>query len=157
MLEPDIEIAAISGEASVPSSRRHLQRSAARVSCSRSPRRGSASSSARSRVRSRPPGGDDAGRIELKGHTNVVALGVTTDGAKIPLGLWEGSSENAAVATALLSVLVARGLDPEQGMPFVVDGAQALRKAIRSVFGEAPVQRCIRHKEHNVLGASTRA
>jgi putative transposase len=29
--------------------------------------------------------------------------------------------------------------------------AKALRKAIRAVFGEAPVQRCIRHKERNVL------
>lgn len=36
-------------------------------------------------------------------------------------------------------------------MLFVVDGAKALRKAIRSVFGEAPVQRCVRHKERNVL------
>ena len=36
--------------------------------------------------------------IELKGHTNIVALGVTTDGVKIPLGLWEGSTENATVA-----------------------------------------------------------
>jgi len=89
--------------------------------------------------------------IELKGRTNIVALGITTDGVKIPLGLWEGSTENATVATALLSDLVERGLDPEQGMLFVVDGAKALRKAIRSVFGEAPVQRCIRHKERNVL------
>ncbi len=36
-------------------------------------------------------------------------------------------------------------------MLFVIDGAKALRKAIRAVFGEAPVQRCIRHKERNVL------
>jgi transposase-like protein len=89
--------------------------------------------------------------IELKGRTNIVALGVTTDGVKIPLGLWEGSTENATVATALLSDLVERGLDPEQGMLFVIDGAKALRKAIRSVFGEVPVQRCVRHKERNVL------
>ena len=89
--------------------------------------------------------------IELKGRTNIVALGITTDGVKIPLGLWEGSTENATVATALLSDLVERGLDPEQGMLFVIDGAKALRKAIRAVFGEAPVQRCIRHKERNVL------
>ena len=89
--------------------------------------------------------------IELKGRTNIVALGVTTDGVKIPLGLWEGSTENATVATALLSDLVERGLDPEQGMLFVIDGAKALSKAIRSVFGEAPVQRCVRHKERNVL------
>src|SRR5439155_23647516 len=70
---------------------------------------------------------------------------------KIPLGLWEGSTENATVATALLSDLVERGLDPEQGILFVIDGAKALRKAIRNVFGEAPVQRCVRHKERNVL------
>jgi len=89
--------------------------------------------------------------IELKGRTAIVALGITTDGVKLPLGLWEGSSENATVATALLSGLVERGLDPEQGILCVVDGAKALRKAIRSVFGEAPVQRCIRHKERNVL------
>jgi putative transposase len=89
--------------------------------------------------------------LELKGRTNVVALGITTEGVKIPLGLWEGSSENATVATSLLSDLVERGLDPEQGMLFVIDGAKALRKAIRSVFGEVPVQRCVRHKERNVL------
>ncbi len=89
--------------------------------------------------------------IELKGRTNIVCLGITTDGVKIPLGLWEGSTENATVATALLSDLVERGLDPEQGILFVIDGAKALRKAIRSVFGDAPVQRCVRHKERNVL------
>ena len=54
--------------------------------------------------------------LELQGRTNVVALGITTEGVKIPLGLWEGSTENATVATALLSDLVERGLDPEQGM-----------------------------------------
>jgi len=90
--------------------------------------------------------------IELQGRTNIVALGITTEGVKIPLGLWEGSTENATVATALLSDLVERGLDPEQGILFVIDGSKALRKAIRQVFGEAPVQRCIRHKERNVLG-----
>jgi putative transposase len=90
--------------------------------------------------------------IDLKGRTNVVALGITTDGVKIPLGLWEGSTENAAVATALLSDLVERGLDVEQGVLCVLDGAKALRKAVRDVLGVGtPVQRCIRHKERNVL------
>jgi transposase-like protein len=90
--------------------------------------------------------------IDLKERTHVVALGITTEGVKVPLGLWAGSTENATVATALLSDLVERGLDPEQGILFVIDGAKALRKAIRAVFGErAPVQRCIRHKERNVL------
>jgi len=90
--------------------------------------------------------------IELKGRTNVVALGITTDGVKIPLGLWEGSTENATVATALLSDLVDRGLDVEQGVLCVLDGAKALRKAVRDVLGvHTPVQRCLRHKERNAL------
>ncbi len=90
--------------------------------------------------------------IELKGRTNVVALGITSDGVKIPLGLWEGSTENAAVATALLSDLVERGLDTSQGVLCVLDGSKALRKAVRDVLGErSPVQRCVRHKERNVL------
>ena len=33
----------------------------------------------------------------------------------------------------------------------MIDGAKALRKAIGNVFGEAPVHRCVRHKERNVL------
>ena len=90
--------------------------------------------------------------VELKGRTNVVALGITTDGVKIPLGLWEGSTENATVATALLSDLVDRGLDVEQGVLCVLDGAKALRKAVRDVLGvHTPVQRCLRHKERGVL------
>jgi hypothetical protein len=48
----------------------------------------------------------------------------------------EGSTENATVATALLSDLVERGLDPEQGMLFVIDRSKALRTAFRDVFGE---------------------
>jgi putative transposase len=90
--------------------------------------------------------------IELKGRTNVVALGITTDGVKIPLGLWEGSTENATVATSLLADLVDRGLDTEQGVLAVLDGAKALRKAVKDVLGtHTPVQRCVRHKERNVL------
>jgi putative transposase len=91
--------------------------------------------------------------IDLKGRTCVVALGITSDGVKIPLGLWDGSTENATVATALLSDLIERGLDTSQGVLRVIDGSKALRKAIRDVLGEsAPVQRCVRHKERGVLG-----
>jgi transposase-like protein len=91
--------------------------------------------------------------IELKERTHALALGITTDGVKIPLGLWEGSTENATVATALLADLAERGLDTGQGVLCVIDGAKALRRAIRDVLGTAtPVQRCVRHKERNVLG-----
>ena len=90
--------------------------------------------------------------IELKGRCCVVALGIDTDGVKHPLGLWDGSTENATVATTLLANLVERGLDVEQGVLVVLDGAKALRKAVRDVLGvHTPVQRCVRHKERNVL------
>jgi hypothetical protein len=84
--------------------------------------------------------------IELHGYTNVVALGISTEGEKLALGLWDGSTENATVAAALLADLVDRGLDVEQGLLFVIDGSKALRKAIRQVFGnDVPVQRCVQH------------
>jgi putative transposase len=51
--------------------------------------------------------------LELQGRTNVVALGITSEGVKIPPVLWQGSTENATLATALLSDLVERGLDPQ--------------------------------------------
>ena len=89
--------------------------------------------------------------IELKGRCCVVCLGVTTDGIKVPLGLWDGSTENKTVTAHLLSDLVARGLDVEQGVLVVLDGSKALRAAVEEVFGPVPVQRCIRHKERNVL------
>jgi len=89
--------------------------------------------------------------LEVAERTHVVALGITTEGVKIPLGLWEGSTENATLACTLLVDLVDRGLDAEQAILFVIDGSKALRKAIKDVFGEhALVHRCHRHKERNV-------
>ncbi|MEA2371316.1 MAG: putative transposase [Solirubrobacteraceae bacterium] len=89
--------------------------------------------------------------LEIAGRVHVVALGITTEGAKVPLGLWEGSTENATLARTLLADLVDRGLDPGQAILFVLDGGKALRRAIKDVFGErALVHRCHRHKERNV-------
>jgi len=89
--------------------------------------------------------------MEIADRTHVVALGISTEGVKIPLGLWEGSTENATLARTLLADLVDRGLDPEQAILFVIDGGKALRRAIKDVFGEhALVHRCHRHKERNV-------
>jgi putative transposase len=89
--------------------------------------------------------------LEIADRCHVVALGITTDGVKIPLGLWEGSTENATLARTLLADLVDRGLDPSQAILFVIDGGKALGRAIKDVFGEhALVHRCHRHKERNV-------
>ena len=89
--------------------------------------------------------------LEIADRTHVVALGISTEGVKIPLGLWEGSTENATLVRTLLADLVDRGLDPGQAILFVIDGGKALRRAIKDVFGaQALVHRCHRHKERNV-------
>ena len=89
--------------------------------------------------------------IEFAGHSVIIALGVTIDGTKAPLGIWAGSTENTVVVTELLSNLVARGLRVEHSMLFVIDGGKAIRKALRDVFGDrAVVQRCQVHKARNV-------
>jgi putative transposase len=81
----------------------------------------------------------------------VVALAITADGSKVPVGLWDGSTENKTVVTALLADLVERGLDYEDGLLVVLDGAKALSTAVRKVFGDkALIQRCTLHKRRNV-------
>jgi transposase-like protein len=89
--------------------------------------------------------------IEVAHKAVVLALGVTSDGTKVPLGLWSGSTENAVVATALVQDLVERGLRVEERTLFVVDGGKGIHKALRDVFGDrAVIQRCQVHKMRNV-------
>jgi putative transposase len=89
--------------------------------------------------------------IDLDERCHVVALGITVEGTKVPLGLWEGSTENATTVTALLADLQERGLGFDQPILCVVDGAKALSKAIRAVIGNhTPIQRCVVHKARNV-------
>ncbi len=91
--------------------------------------------------------------IVLGDHTILIALGIDTHGKKQILGLREGATENSRVAKALLRDLIDRGLSQEQGRLFVIDGAKAIRTAIRKVFGHlGVVQRCQLHKQRNVLG-----
>lgn len=82
----------------------------------------------------------------------VAALGIDGHGNKHPLGLMEGATENAAVVQALIDNLIERRLDPKVCRLFIVDGAKALTKAIRSTFGRhTPIQRCQIHKARNVI------
>jgi putative transposase len=90
--------------------------------------------------------------IEVAKKSVIIALGVTTEGTKVPLGLWIGSTENAVVATELLQNFVERGLRVDGPLLFVIDGGKGIRKALRDVFGDrAVVQRCQVHKMRNVL------
>jgi putative transposase len=91
--------------------------------------------------------------IEIAGQCCVVALVITTDGTKIPVGLWLGDTENKTVVTALLADLVGRGLSAAGGLLVVIDGAKGLAAGVKKVFGDkALIQRCTLHKRRNLKG-----
>jgi len=91
--------------------------------------------------------------LNVAGQMITVALIITADGTKVPVGLVLGDTENSVVVTDLLADLVARGLRVEHGILAVLDGSKALRKAVVKVFGErALIQRCTLHKRRNVTG-----
>jgi transposase-like protein len=89
--------------------------------------------------------------IEVARNTVVVALGISEDGTKTTLGLWHGSTENAALSTSLLQDLISRGLKLDGKILCVIDGGKGIRKAIDDVLGDlAVVQRCQLHKRRNL-------
>jgi putative transposase len=106
--------------------------------------------------------GRDLGAIDLvvlmvdgvyvgEDHVLLVALGFDAQGNKHVLGVREGATENAASCTALLTDMRDRGLRTDRAILTVIDGAKALAKAIRDVFGaRALIQRCQAHKSRNV-------
>ena len=58
-------------------------------------------------------------------------------GAKHPLGLWEGATENATVCQGLLTNLGSRGLRTDRSLLVIVDGAKALDTAVTQTVGRA--------------------
>jgi putative transposase len=89
--------------------------------------------------------------IEVARQTVVVALGITSDGTKVPLGLAQGSTENAALCTSLLQGFLSRGLRVEDRVLCIIDGGKGIRKALDDVFGDrAVIQRCQVHKQRNL-------
>jgi putative transposase len=85
--------------------------------------------------------------LNVAGQMITVAVIITADGTKVPVGRGLGDTENTVVVTDLLADLVARGLRYDHGILAVIDGSKALRKGVVKVFGErALVQRCTLHK-----------
>lgn len=82
----------------------------------------------------------------------IIALGVTVHGDKIPLGVIQSTTENSTAIKGLLADLIERGLNYEDGILFIIDGAKGMRKAIDEVFShKAVIQRCQWHKRENVV------
>ncbi len=82
----------------------------------------------------------------------IIALGITLEGKKIVLGFIESSTENHRVCQDFLNGLMDRGLNTENEILFIIDGAKGLHKGIRRVLSDkAVIQRCQWHKRENVL------
>ena len=82
----------------------------------------------------------------------IIALGVTIKGEKIPLGFIQTATENERVVKDFLNGLLQRGLNIDEGILCIIDGAKGLYSAIRKVFtNRAIIQRCQWHKRENVV------
>jgi putative transposase len=90
--------------------------------------------------------------VEIAGRTVVGALGITQDLRKIPLDVREGDTENSELVKDLLVNIKERGFTLHcQKLLAILDGAKALKKAVRDVFGERVIiQRCWLHKLRNL-------
>lgn len=90
--------------------------------------------------------------VHIGEHCIVIALGIDHTGAKHALGLWDGSTENAAVCQSLLADLQSRGLRTDRSLLVILDGSKALHKAVTQTWGPAAlIHRCHVHKLRNIL------
>jgi transposase-like protein len=90
--------------------------------------------------------------VHIGEHCIVVALGIDKTGQKHALGVWDGSTENAAVCQSLLADLQSRGLRTDRSLLVILDGSKALHKAVTQTLGAAAlIHRCHVHKLRNIL------
>lgn len=89
--------------------------------------------------------------VHRGGQAFVVALGIDVEGVKIPLGFWEGATENHEICEELLVDLERRGLKLSKRILWVTDGGGGIIKALRDRYGRKLIhQRCTIHKGRNI-------
>ena len=89
--------------------------------------------------------------VHRGGQAFVVALGVDLEGKKLPLGFWEGATENHEICEELLEGLERRGLKLSKRVLWVTDGGGGIIKALKDRYGKKLIhQRCTLHKDRNI-------
>ena len=82
----------------------------------------------------------------------IIALGVTLEGDKIPLGFVQAATENERVCRQFIDSLIQRGLQYHQGLLCLIDGSKGLYNALtKALAGYVAIQRCQWHKRENVI------
>jgi len=92
-------------------------------------------------------------KMRSEGHVrNVVVyaiVGIDLEGNKEVFGLWTSDTESAKFWVTVLNELKNRGV--QDILIFSVDGLTGISDAIRSVFPQAEIQRCVVHQIRNSL------
>jgi putative transposase len=84
----------------------------------------------------------------------LVALGVTPLGDKVILGLQTSGAETGAAWTDMVTDLAGRGLPAPQLV--ISDGNRGLKQALTRCWPGVAHQRCVVHKQRNVVSAAPR-
>ena len=89
--------------------------------------------------------------IHRAGEAFIIALGIDILGEKMPLGLWQGATENHELCEELIADMQKRGLQVSRRIIWVTDGGKGIIKALRDRFGKKLIhQRCTIHKDRNI-------
>ena len=81
----------------------------------------------------------------------IIALGVTIEGHKIPLGFVQAATENERVCRQFIQSLINRDLVYHKGLLCLIDGSKGLYAALtKALDGYVVIQRC-QYKRENVI------
>ena len=89
----------------------------------------------------------DSGKIVSKAA--YIALGVNIEGMKEILGIWVGENEGAKFWLGVLNEIKHRGV--EDVLITCVDNLKGFSEAIKEVFPETQIQKCIIHQIRNTV------
>ena len=82
----------------------------------------------------------------------IIALGVTIEGDKIPIGFVQAATENERVCRQFIQSLIERDLSYHKGLLCLIDGSKGLYAALtKALSGYVVIQRCQWHKRENVM------
>jgi transposase-like protein len=92
-------------------------------------------------------------KMRTEGHVRNVAVyavvGIDLEGKKEVLGLWIADTESSKFWLTVLNEVKNRGV--EDILIFSVDGLTGISDAIRAVYPQAEIQRCVVHQIRNSL------
>jgi len=89
--------------------------------------------------------------VHRGGDAFIVGLGVDVKGKKMPLGFWQGATENHEICEELLSDMERRGLKLTKRIIWITDGGKGVIKTLKDRFGKKLLhQRCTIHKDRNI-------